>query len=467
MRLRNNPILNTDSYKFSHPDMLPPGIEEISSYIEARGGWFPHTLFFGLQAFIQDYLMEPITLDDIDEATELLPAHNMPFNRNSWLTILNDHNGRIPIQIDAVEEGHVIPVSNSLVRVRSTDRRFPALGNHFETPTLRGVWYPTTVATLSFEAKRIIKRFLDDTSDDPAGQLPYKLHDMGARGVSTDESAMIGGMGHLVNFRGTDTLAAIRGARHHYQCHMAGINIPAAEHMAITSWGRDHEVDAYRNVLNHFAERGKMIAVVSDSYDIFHAVDKLWGEQLKDQVLASGATVVIRPDSGDPKSVVPILLSSLAKNFGSQLNSKGYEVINPAVRVIHSDGMNLETIEALLARLKETKWSADNITFGMGGGLLQKVDRDTQKWAMKASAAKFNGLWRDVFKDPVTDPGKRSKRGVLALVKDEAGYRTVPCADAHKFGGDLLTPVYRDGKLLRKTTFDEVRARSEEALLGL
>ncbi|HTJ64288.1 MAG TPA: nicotinate phosphoribosyltransferase [Alphaproteobacteria bacterium] len=457
----NNLILNTDSYKTSHYLQYPPDTEEISAYVESRGGAFPHTLFFGLQAFIKEYLLTPITNADIDEAQEIVTAHGLPFNLDGWLRVVNVHGGRLPIEIAAIEEGEVIPTGNALLQIRNTDRELPWVTSYIETALLRGIWYPTTVATLSFEAKRRIKRYLDETSEDTAGQLPFKLHDFGARGVSSQESAMLGGMAHLVNFRGTDTLAAVLGARRYYAAAMAGFSIPAAEHSTITSWGRARERDAYANMIVQFGRPGKLVAVVSDSYDIFNAASEIWGKALKEQVLACGGTLVVRPDSGDPIAIVVELLKRLADAFGTTTNTKGYIVLNPAVRVIQGDGMDLDSIVAVLEAMKKAKFSAENIAFGMGGGLLQKVDRDTMKWAMKTSAAKIKGFWQDVYKDPVTDPGKVSKRGRQALIRDASGWRTLSGAPN---GDNRLIPVFRDGRLLRQTGFDAVRARADAAL---
>jgi nicotinamide phosphoribosyltransferase len=460
----DNLILNTDSYKASHFLQYPPGTEEISAYIESRGGRFPHTVFFGLQAFIKQYLLCPITYDDVSEAEALLTAHGLPFNQAGWLRIVNEHGGLLPIEIVAAEEGEVIPTHNVLVQVRNTDRELAWVTTYIETALLRAIWYPTSVATLSFEAKRIIRRHLDRTSDDPDGEIPFKLHDFGARGVSSLESAMLGGMAHLVNFQGTDTVSALVGARRYYGAAMAGFSIPAAEHSTITSWGREREADAYANMIARFAKPGKRVAVVSDSYDVFNAVSEVWGKALKDEVLRSGATLIVRPDSGNPAEVVVEVARRLADAFGTTTNKAGYAVLNPCVRIIQGDGMDLDAIDAVLKALTGAKFSADNIAFGMGGGLLQKLDRDTQKWAMKASAIKINGFWRDVYKDPVTDHAKVSKKGRQALIHDAQGWRTVPAAEARD---NRLTPVYRNGKLLRQTTFDAVRARADAALKEL
>ena len=183
--------------------------------------------------------------------------------------IVNAHGGRLPVRIRAVPEGTLVPVHHVLATIENTDPACAWLTSFLETALLR-VWYPTTVATNSWATKQLIARYLDQTGD-PAG-LPFKLHDFGARGVSSLESAMLGGLSHLVNFMGTDTMSALLGARVYYGEPMAGFSIPAAEHSTITAWGRDGEAAAYRNMLRQFAKPGSIVAVVSDSYDLDHAV---------------------------------------------------------------------------------------------------------------------------------------------------------------------------------------------------
>ena len=386
----NNILLNTDSYKASHYLQYPANTSVVSSYIEARGGSFDNAVFFGLQAFIKQYLTKPITLDDVDEAEQVLTAHGVPFYREGWESIINNHGGYLPIEIQAVAEGSVLPTGNALVQIKNTDPDAYWLTSYLETALLRAVWYPTTVATLSWYTKQIIKRYLDETSDEPDAQLPFKLHDFGARGASSQESAGLGGMAHLVNFQGTDTVAALIAAKRYYRAEMAGFSIPATEHSTMTAWGKDNEADAYANMVKQFGRDGAIFAVVSDSYDIYNAVSNIWGKQLREQVEQSGATLVVRPDSGKPEVVVLEVLERLYAEFGGTVNRKGYKVLSDCVRVIQGDGVNLESIEVILASIKQAGFSADNIAFGMGGGLLQKVDRDTLGFAMKASAVKVD-----------------------------------------------------------------------------
>ncbi|WP_342316487.1 nicotinate phosphoribosyltransferase [Lysobacter sp. FW306-1B-D06B] len=470
MDFLDNLLLNTDSYKASHWLQYPPGTDATFFYVESRGGLYDRTVFFGLQTILKQYLSRRVTHEDIDQARELFAAHGEPFNEAGWRDIVQRHDGRLPLRIRAVPEGTVVPTHQALVTIESTDPHACWVPSYVETLLLR-LWYPVTVATTSWHAKQTIRQFLERTSDDPEGQLPYKLHDFGARGVSSTESAAIGGLSHLVNFRGTDTVSGLLAARVYYHEPMAAHSIPAAEHSTITAWGREREVDAYRNMLRQFARPGAIVAVVSDSYDIYRAVSEHWGRTLRDEVIASGATVVIRPDSGDPVEVVHQCLLRLDEAFGHDVNANGYRVLRH-VRVIQGDGINPTSIRAILERATRAGYATDNLAFGMGGALLQRLDRDTQKFALKCSAARVDGRWIDVYKDPVTDKGKASKRGRMTLVRHAGSgeYRTIALPGeavsldaAHAPPGceDALVTVWEDGELLSDWTLAQVRERAD------
>lgn len=464
---RINPILNTDGYKPSHWLQHPPGMTHSFCYLESRGGLFHRTLFFGLQAILKEALLDPITLGDILEAKDFFDHYGVPFNEAGWMRLLQKHDGFLPLEIRAVAEGSIVPTSNALMTVVNTDPEFFWLPGHVETLLMR-LWYPITVATLSQHIRETILQFLKLTAEDPENEILFKLHDFGARGVSSYDSAVLGGMAHLVNFRGSDTIAAAIGLRDYYGQNFGWArSIPAAEHSTITSWGRENEIDAYRNMLERFAHPGAAVAIVSDSYDLYGAIENIWGGALRQQVVESGAAVIIRPDSGDPEEVVSRTLKLLADKFGTEENSKGYKLLRN-VRVIQGDGVDHETIRKILNRMISEGFSASNISFGMGGALLQKVDRDTLKFAYKCSAAKVDGAWRDVYKDPVTDKGKRSKCGLLGLErleKDAPYYRTVPLDPETMTSANcdnLLEIVFQNGKLLRDDSFAQIVARAAE-----
>lgn len=462
-----NMILHTDSYKTSHFNQYPQGATRVSSYIEPRGGQFETVTFFGLQAFIKQYLLNPLTWDDVDEAEEVCRLHGVPFNKAGWERIMNAHGGYLPIEINAMPEGTVMGIQNAVVQVVNTDPALPWLTSYIETALLRAVWYPSTVATLSRKMKGHIYEALKLTSDDPDGQIGFKLHDFGARGAASAESAMLGGMGHLVNFMGTDTLEAVVGARRFYNERMAGFSIPATEHSTMTSWGRAHEADAYANLLEKYPTG--LVSCVIDSYDTMNAVSHIYGDWLKDAVIRREGVLILRPDSGNPLTMVLDVIDRAMEAFGYTVNSKGFKVLNSKVRAIQGDGMDAKSIPLLLANAYERGISVDNFAMGMGGGLLQKVDRDTMKWAMKANAIEVNGVWRDVFKDPITDQGKRSKRGRQAVIEhaDRTGpvrFETVNWEGMIDSGLDprcnRLRTVYRDGELLVDETLSTIRERA-------
>jgi nicotinamide phosphoribosyltransferase len=474
MKCLDNLLLNTDSYKASHWLQYPPDTDATFFYVESRGGLYDRTVFFGLQAILKEYLARPITHADVDEARDLFAAHGEPFNESGWRYIVDRHGGLLPLRIRAVPEGTVVPTHQALVTIESTDPQAYWVPSYIETLLLR-LWYPVTVATISWHAKQAIRQFLERTSDDPVGQLPFKLHDFGARGVSSAESAALGGAAHLVNFMGTDTVSGLLAAKAYYHEPVAGFSIPAAEHSTITSWGREREVDAYRNMLQRFAKPGAIVAVVSDSYDIFHAIREHWGKTLKDEVIASGATVVIRPDSGDPVAVVHQCLELLDEAFGHTVNAKGFKVLNH-VRVIQGDGINPNSIRAILERVTSAGYATDNVAFGMGGALLQQLNRDTQKFALKCSAARVGGRWIDVYKEPVTDKGKMSKRGRMTLLqhREYGTFKTVPVPPEAGSLDEIVKPlgyedalvtVWEDGRIVTDHTFAEVRARADAARL--
>lgn len=456
-----NLLLSTDSYKHSHFLQYPPEARAISAYGEARPNPFSDTvLFFGLQPFLLDTLAAPVTRGDVEEAAAICAAHGVPFHQAGWQAIVEDHRGFLPLEISALPEGTLAPAAVPLFQVVNTDDRMPWLTTFIETALLRAVWYPTTVATLSWKCRAIIADGLERSSDDAAGQLPFKLHDFGARGASSGESAGLGAMAHLVNFAGTDTLEGIIAARRYYEADMPGFSIPAAEHSTMTSWGQQRETAAYARMLETFEGEGAPVAVVSDSYDLDNAIENIWGGTLKSAVETRKGTLVVRPDSGDPVETPARVLAKLWDIFGGVTNAKGCRVLSERVRVIQGDGMNVESIARLVERVIADGFAIDNIAFGMGGGLLQSVTRDTLRFAMKANAMRDDaGVWHDVSKAPATDPAKASKAGRQAVVMRD-GAMTACRLDAANADENLLRPVWREGALLRRFSFDEVKARA-------
>jgi len=320
--------------------------------------------------------------------------------------------------------------------------------------------YPTTVCTQSREQKKIITKYLKETGTEDViaqGGHLFKLHDFGFRGVSSVESAATGGSGHLVNFMGTDTMVALMLLKEYYGASAAGFSIPASEHSTMTSWGKEGELDAMRNMLQQYPTG--LVACVSDSFDVFNACENYWGTQLKSMIENRQGRLIVRPDSGELPQVVLQVLEKLEGKFGSTKTSTGYKLMPSCIRVIQGDGIDIKSLEMILGAMKEAGWAADNLAFGSGGALLQKLHRDTEKCAFKCSHAIINGIGVDVEKDPVTDPGKKSKKGRLTLELKDGIWTTVTEGKGVP-ANDKLIEVFRNGKLLVDDTFEAIRERA-------
>lgn len=457
MTERNNICLCTDSYKLTQFRQYPEKTTMIFDYLESRGGEYDRTVMALLQYYLVQYLAgEVVTKEMVEEAKELVDAHMGPgiFHYDGWMHIVDKHKGHLPVEIKAVPEGTIVETHNVLLTIVNTDPECYWLTGYLETLLMK-VWSGINVATISLECKKIIKEYLEMTADDLEG-LPFKLHDFGYRGVSSEESAGTNGLAHLFNFMGTDTLKGILFAKKYYGEPMAGYSIPATEHSTMTTLGREGEYEQMDRFLDVYAD-SPIKACVSDSYDIYKAIE-FWGTR-KEKLKEQGSILVVRPDSGDPVAMSLECCVLLDKEFGHTKNKKGYKLLDQ-VRVIYGDGISSpKVIRQILENAEKENYSADNFAFGMGGGLLQKNDRDTQRFAMKCSAAVVDGKVVEVFKDPITDKGKTSKKGFLDLVKVGDKFATVKRQSYGDYPDSELKTVFKDGKLLNLTTLSEIRQR--------
>ena len=468
--LNYNPILSTDSYKLSHAFSYPKNIGGMFSYIEARTNG-KHTIVpFGLQMWMKKFLTQRVTRQHIDEAELFASIHGEPFNARAWEKIVEVYDGYLPVTIRAVPEGTPVKSGNALVTIECTDPDLFWLSSYLETSLQRGFWYPTTIASMDYEVKTFLKNAYEHTGAD-MNLLPFALHDFGGRGVTCAEQAEVGGAAHLVNFMGSDTIEGVRAANYYYGTKegMAAYSVPATEHSVQCSFSLDDDtgsgdIEYLRHQIKTLAKPGGIVSIVIDGYDVYRAAEMLC-TQLNEDIIASKAKVVFRPDSGDMMEVVPRILRMQEMAFGSTVNSKGFKKIN-TVGIIQGDGVDHLAIKCLLGNLQAMGYAADNIVFGSGGALLQKVNRDTFKFAQKASAVLRTDVspvqWVGIAKNPVTDPGKRSKKGRVTLVRSKMTGE-VMTVDRDSVGPDfedMMVTVYRDGKILVNDTLTQIRERA-------
>lgn len=489
--LNVNFILNVDSYKTAHGMMMKEGVVALESNIIARKPtpYATHVVMMGIQIYLQEYLDITITTADIDEAEEETASRGDYFDRPFWEHIVEVHKGRVPLHIRAIPEGTVVPVGMPLVRSMSTDPAVLVIASYIETQLQRAIQFPTTVASNA----RSIKSFLADTMERHSGQrfVDYHLHNFGDRSASCYEAAWLAGVSHAVVFSGSDCLMANRYIKHYYHTKKNYLSsVMATEHSATCSNSDADKRDDFNMALkmvriwekmcDDYIAKGSVgippiVSIVIDTYDAYRFVREFIGTRLKATiqeiaVKCPGAKLVMRPDSGDPTTMPIEILEILADKFGTTLNAKGMRVLPSYIGVIQGDGIEEDSIRAIVANLDKHNLSLENIVFGMGGKLVHPPKgRDTYSFAMKGSAQQLEeGTWEDLFKDPITDVGKRSLRGRVTTYKCKQSGKImaerVELAAVNPFLEDMMVDVYKDGVIMNLSTFDEVRERANKGL---
>lgn len=470
LQTNHNILLATDVYKMGHAEQYVPGISKVYSYLQARSDKnFQASVFFGLQYYLKEYLTKPITHAHVDEFLKvrndiLGPTSTTVETKFRQLADL----GHWPLLIKAVPEGSVVPVKNVLMTMTNTKPEFYWTVGFVESLLLK-TWYPTTVATASYHYRNVAEKYFASTSVNK-DLIPFLVHDFGYRGDTSEESSMISGMAHLTSFTGSDTVPAYQGLINYYKGTPGNLfhSVPASEHSVMCSFGRAHELDAFRNMLRIYPTG--IVSIVSDTYNIWNVMTQFTRE-LYDEIMNREGKVVFRPDSGNPEYIIcgdpnadpntpegKGCVRLLNEVFGSTVNSKGYKELNPKIGLIYGDGMHLERYERTLKRLKEQGYASSNLIIGVGS-ILRFYSRDSLGFALKATKITVHGVEQSIMKDPITDQRKKSHKGYLSLIYDDGEYKTLDDVSSEQEKGGELKPVYRDGKLLIDQSIDGIRER--------
>ena len=482
-----NPLLLVDFYKPYHQTMYPKGMTKLYSNFTPRKSRIEgvnKVVAFGMQHFISNYLIEKFNNDFFDvELSEILCEYkrHIPIDIKGVEAL---HKlGYLPIEIKALPEGSLCPIGVPMITITNTHPDFAWLVNYLETLLSCMLWQPITSATIAYEYKKLLNKYALETTGSTEG-VQWQGHDFSMRGMSSVESAILSGMGHLLSFTGTDTIPAIYQLEDSYKAEgLIGASVPATEHSVMCMGTKKSEIETFTRLLEAYPNG--ILSVVSDTWDLWKVCTE-YLPLIKDKILARDGKLVIRPDSGDPVDIIcgtnyhdanaedtPIgkgVIELLWDIFGGTVNEQGYKVLDSHIGAIYGDSITLERAEQICKRLKAKGFASTNIVLGIGSYTYQYNTRDTFGFAMKATYgeirstdkdSEFYGITeaREIFKDPITDDGtKRSKKGLLFVQKNPIGeYEVIDQVNWETEGKGELQTIFKDSVLTKTTTLEEIR----------
>jgi nicotinamide phosphoribosyltransferase len=486
------PLFYTDAYKLDHRRQYPEGTTGVYSNYTNRGSRIPeidHVVHFGLQAFLQKFMMDAFV--PFFEANEDEVAEEYARKVNAILgpnEVGNDHiralhrKGFLPLRFCAVPEGTLVPLRVPSFTIESTHDDFFWLVNYVETIVSASVWQASTSATLAYHFRQILDNGAKLTSSTPEA-VNFQGHDFSFRGLSSLETAQASGAGHLLSFSGTDTLAALDWINQYYagENGVIGGSVPATEHSVMCAGGQEDEEYTFKRLLKLYPSG--ILSIVSDTWDFFDVINRDGIlDRLREDILARDGKLVIRPDSGDPADIIcgtqrtrhaegidgawdtdeeKGAIQLLWERFGGTVNDKGFRELDPHIGLIYGDSITSERARDIIERLAEKGYASTNVVFGVGSFTYQYNTRDTFGSAMKATWVKFeDGTTKNIQKNPKTDNGlKKSATGRLAVLTKRATGELylVEKAEPWQEENSRLQPVWEDGKFLKYQSFADVR----------
>jgi len=483
-----NPIFWTDSYKLTQfnmfNDVKPDENGEMQrltnmyAFIEPRkGAKYPYVVVAGTPEIVRKLSEIKITIEHIYEAIHFCASHfstpthdgRYHFNPLPWLKVVLEYDGRIPLLISAIPEGTIIPIATPICTIESTDPDCAQLVSHFEGLIQKAYWYPTTVATNALFISKTIKDALitSTTPEITDYMLPFLLQDFGYRGCTSEDAAILGGSAALYITMGSDTVPAIVHNMNNMgipfknnTIAMTGFSVAACEHNQAFSRGKDGEFKFIKNLLEIYPTG--ILSVVADTYDLRQHVETVTSGELLDKIMSRDGTYVIRPDSQlviddgteiSPAETISTLFAICSRNLEKfiTINEKGFKVLPAQYKFIYGDGLDIPKIKCILDKMISDGWCASNIVFGVGGNLLQNINRDTLRFAMKSSQQEYeitnvDGSVRTEIRNVGKEtPGKQSKKGRFHVSMIDGVVTCKDINDSSVFGPNMLIPCYRNG----------------------
>lgn len=475
-------LLLSDTYKQCHDRMYPKGLTKLVSYWVPRKSMLENQnemVFFGLQAFIKEYLNERFyeeffNLND-DEVIQLYTdAMNIQIGESNYDTdkIINLHRlGYLPLEIRSLPEGTLVPMGVPCIEITNTHEDFAWLVQWIECILQVELWKPCCHATIGYMYRNIADYWYNKTVDGIPSDMACA--DFGMRGMSCMDEAIRCSASWLLSFNKTSTIPTINYIDKYYNADCKnndiGIGAVSTEHSVMgANFSIDgDEVTFVKRLLTELYP-DTSFSMVSDTYDYWNMINNIL-PQCKEEIMNHKGKLLVRPDSGDIVEISVKTIERLWKIFGGIINTKGYKVLDPHIGIIYGDGCILSNVETIWRELESRGFAANNIAYGVGAfcfsaivenGKMIVVTRDTFGIAMKATYGVIDGKKVMIYKDPKTDTShlKKSHKGCCKVYK-EAG--ELKCQDQFlEISNDsLLTTIFKNGMLVREDTFVNIRKR--------
>lgn len=492
--ISTNALLLCDTYKCCHDRMYPNNLKTLMSYWVPRKSMFQNEenqkmVFFGLQAFIQEYLVEyfqnnffKIPLDEI--LTTYKKYLNIQLGEGNYdieKIVLLHNIGYLPLQISAIPEGTKVNMGVPCISVTNTDERFAWLVQWIECILQAELWKPCNHATIGNMYYRIAKHWYDKTVDSDIDPR-MAFADFGMRGMSCMNEAVRCSAAWLLSANKTSSIPALPYIDKYYDADCSfnhiGIGAVSTEHSVMgANYALDGDEETFVKKLLTELYPNTSFSMVSDTYDYWNMVNNII-PSLKDEVLAHNGKLFIRPDSGDQYETVINTILSLWDNFGGNLNTKGYKVLDPHIGVILGDGCTQNVVKKIYKELERLGFAANNVIFGVGAFCFTAIfegdkmivnTRDTYGVAMKATYGVFDEQELMIYKDPKTDSDslKKSHKGLVFVERDGDNFKVtdgllyetyLEYQQTHQMA---LRPVFINGNMYNRESFTTIRKRLE------
>lgn len=500
--MRTNPNLLIDFYKGVHAEMLPKNMTKSMSYATPRMGrvnrWDKMVMFI-LQAFCKTYLIDYFNTEFFEKShDEVIESYTRVMDAALGKNVYGIEKisklhklGYLPIEIVALPEGTMVPMHVPMFGITNTHPDFAWLPQALESLLSAEIWHPMIVATVGHTYRQIVNKYYDLTCDD---NVP-RARALGAfdfRGEECLDSATKAGAAWCLSFLNTATVPTIPYLEEMYNCDCTkepvAFGSPSTEHSVMCSnYAVDgDEVTLLKRLLTEIYPNTSFSAVL-DSYDYWNIIDNVL-PQIKEEIMNHNVCMLMRGDSGDCVEVVTKTVFKLWDQFGGTINSKGYKVLDPHVKAIYGDSITVQRCEEIYQILMENGFACSNVALGVGSFSMQCIEevddvtvtledgtkvtgkvkllkpftRDTFSFCIKATYCEINGDPHPIFKNPKDGGFKKSQKGCCVVHLDNNGEYVFEDGytweQAVNDPDNQLKTVFKDGKMVKEYTLQEVRA---------